>query len=77
MFSSKHNDCMVSHLNELGRRIFNAFKNMLPALDFHEILSIYFEYMWKIFMLKWYLDKNRNIVKLKSKSDRIQNMQVQ
>ena len=27
-------------------------------------------------MLKWYLDKNRNIVKLKSKIDQIQSMQV-
>ena len=27
-------------------------------------------------MLKWYLDENRNIVKLKSKIDRIQSMQV-
>ena len=51
-------------------------KNMLPVLKFHEILSAYFKHMWTIFMLKWYLDKDRKMEKLKSKFDLIQNMQV-
>ena len=76
MFSPKHNYCIISHFNELGRRVFNTFKNMLPALDFHENLSTYFKHVWTVFILKWYLDKNRKMVKLKSKFDRIQNMQV-
>ena len=51
-------------------------KNKLPALDFREILSAYFKYMLTNFLLKWYLDKNRNMGELKSKFDRIQNMQA-
>ena len=49
---------------------------MLPVLDFDEILPTYFKRMWTVFVLKWYLDKDPNIVKLKSKVDRIQNMQL-
>ena len=49
---------------------------MLPVLNFHEILSAYFKHMWTIFMLKWYLDKDRKMEKLKSKFDLIQNMQM-
>ena len=38
-------------------------KNVLPVLDFHEICSIYSLHTWTVFMLKWYLDKDLNVLK--------------
>ena len=49
---------------------------MLPVLDFDEIWPTYFNICGQFFMLKWYLDKDRNIVKLKSKFGGFQNMQL-
>ena len=36
---------------------------MLSVLDFHEIWSNYSKHIWAVFMLKWYLDKDRNMLK--------------
>ena len=57
----KYNYCIILHFTELGPRVFNVFKNMLPVLNFHEISSAYFKHMWTIFLLKWYLDKDRKM----------------
>ena len=42
---------------------------MLQVLDFHEIWSTYFKHKWTAFMLEWYLDKDRKMLKLNSKFD--------
>ena len=42
-------------------RLHQVEKNMLPVLEFHEILSTYSQHIWKVYMLKWYLDKDRNV----------------
>ena len=34
---------------------------MLPVLDFHEIWLISTRYIWHVFMVIWYLDKDWNI----------------
>ena len=36
-------------------------KNMLPVLELNEIWSTHSYHIWKVYMLKWYLDKDRNI----------------
>ena len=36
---------------------------MIPVLDFHESWSAYSKHIWIVFMLKWYLDKYRNVLK--------------
>ena len=37
---------------------------MLPVLDFRKIWSNYFKYIWTVFVLKWYLDTDQNMLKL-------------
>lgn len=49
---------------------------MLPLLDFQDFFLNIFEAYMEIVMLKRYLDKDRYRVKLKSKFDWIQSMQV-
>ena len=49
------------HFNELGPCVYIKLKNMLPVL---EIWSTYSEHIWIVFTFKWYLDKDRNMLKV-------------
>ena len=44
-------------------RLYQVEKNMLPVLEFREIWSTYSYHIWIVFMLKWYLDIDRNVFK--------------
>ena len=37
---------------------------MLPVLEFYEIWSTYSLHIWIVYMLKWYLDKERNVFQI-------------
>ena len=43
------------------------YKNMLPVFDFHKILLSYSKHIWAVFLLKWYLDKGCNVLKVEFK----------
>ena len=37
-------------------------KNLLPVLDFHEVESTSSGHIWTVFVLKWNLDKDENML---------------
>ena len=58
----KHNGCLFLFLRI--RTICLQVRKNVTVPFFHAIWQTYSKHLWAVFMLKWYLDKNRNVFKL-------------